>query len=209
MLAKILNGSLSCVRSRATPSRLVYQLATPALILILAAIFGPLLLDEARRSGLQESAFALDLGFASSKPEQDLLEAFRARYAGKFWEFHYEGVPDPGWVPYAVEFPTNLPAGMKLERVMIFYPSFSGGLGLVFSDGKRNLFLLQQPADCPIAFSGLETVSDAVCRYKATRCRIGQYSIMTWISANKRSVILSNLARWEIESTVFSLQYVD
>ena len=98
---------------------------------------------------------------------------------------------------------------MKLSSVMMFHSGLTGSLGLIFTDGERNLCLLQQPAERPVSFSGVTTVDDAVCRYRAIRCRIGQYDVMTWTSLEKRCVLLSNLNRAEIESAVASLRYLD
>jgi hypothetical protein len=98
---------------------------------------------------------------------------------------------------------------MKLSSVMIFHSGLSGSLGLVFTNGRQNLCLLQQTADRPVFFSGVSTVQDAVCRHRATRCRIGQYNVLTWATHRKRCVLLSNLNRAQIESTVASLKYLD
>lgn len=158
-------------------------------------------------SGLNSTVYALDFGFKDPKPGEDLLAAFRARYAGKFREFSHTGAPNASWVPFRFKFPTRLPEGMSLRNVMIFDPRYCGSLGLIFSDGTRNLYLVQQPADRPISLTGLKTTRNEVCKYKSTRCAVGPYRIVTWTAENIRSVLMSNLDTKQIESTMESLQY--
>jgi len=209
MLSRIVACMKHCGDRKGFRKRLAFQLGATAALVLLVAIFGTPFLDVDRQSGLQNRAYALDLGFQPESPGQDLLDAFRRKYVGKFREFRFDGSPDPAWVPFPIEYPTQLPVGMKMSSVMMFHSGLGVSIGLVFSDGERNLCLLQQPADRPVFFSGVTTVKDAVCRYKATRCRIGQYDVVTWTSRNKRCVLLSNLNRAEIESTVASLKYLD
>jgi hypothetical protein len=146
--------------------------------------------------------YALDFGVQPQGSQRDLLSEFRHRYRGKFREFPVKGKPDPAWVPFEFKFPSELPAGMSLKSVMIFDPRYCGSIGLVFTDGTRNLCLVQQPADRPVLFSGLHTTTDEFCKYNATRSRVGEYSMM----GTARSVILSNLDRSQIEATIASLR---
>jgi Putative zinc-finger len=152
------------------------------------------------------AAYALDFGLHPQDSQGDLLSEFRRRYSGKFREFPVKGKPDPSWVPFKFKFPSELPSGMHLKSVMIFDPRFCGSLGLVFTDGTRNLCLVQQPADRPILFSGLKTTTDEFCKYNATHCRVGEYSMVAWTAETIRSVVLSNLDRGQIEATIASLR---
>jgi hypothetical protein len=152
------------------------------------------------------AAYALDFGLHPQDSRADLLSEFRRKYSGKFREFPAKGKPDPAFVPFKFKFPSELPSGMRLKSVMIFDSRFCGSLGLVFSDGTRNLCLVQQPADRPILFSGLETTTDEFCQYNVTHCRVGEYSMIAWTADTIRSVVLSNLDRGQIEATMASLR---
>ena len=76
----------------------------------------------------------------------------------------------------------------------------------MFSDGTRNLCLVQQPADRPVLFSGLNTTTDKFGKHNATRSRVGEYSMIAWTGGSVRSVVLSNLDRGQIEATIASLR---
>ena len=156
--------------------------------------------------GSNSTVHALDFGIEATRADQDLLDKFRARYAGKFREFRHQGPPDPAWVPYSIKSPAYLPPRMQLRTVMIFDPAYCGSLLLNFGDGSRNLYLLQQPADRPISLTGLKTTQSEVCKYNATHSQIGPYSITMWTADETRWVIVSNLTKPEIESVVTSLR---
>lgn len=151
-------------------------------------------------------AYALDFGLHPQDSQDDLLGEFRRRYSGKFREFPAKGKPDPALVPFKFKFPSELPSGMRLKSIMVFDPRFCGSLGLMFTDGTRNLCLVQQPADRPILFSGLKTTTDEFCKYNVTHCRVGEYSMIAWTADTIRSVVLSNLDRGHIEATMASLR---
>ncbi len=159
-------------------------------------------------SGSVNTVYALDFGFDVPAHDEDLLNAFRARYEGKFREFEHHGDPQAGWVPFEFKYPGYLAPGMRLKSVMVFDPKYCGSLGLIFSDGFRNLYLVQQSADHPISLSGMKTTTEEVCKYNATHGTIGPYNLLTWTDDDIRSVLLSNLDRSEIETTVASLKYV-
>jgi hypothetical protein len=152
------------------------------------------------------TAAALDFGIYPQDSQDDLLTEFRRRYSGEFREFPAKGKPDPRLVPFKFKFPSQLPSGMRLKSIMIFDSRFCGSLGLVFTDGTRNLCLVQQPADRPILFSGLKTTTDEFCQYNVTHCRVGDYSMIAWTADSIRSVVLSNLDRGQIEATMASLR---
>jgi hypothetical protein len=152
------------------------------------------------------SVYALDFGLEPARGDENLLNTFRAKYAGKFREFQHQGEIDPSWVPYSVKSPTQLPAGMRLKSVMIFDPKYCGSLVLNFSDGLRNLHLVQQPAERPISLSGLKTTQAEVFKYNATHGAIGAYRLVTWEADAIRSVLISNLGEREIEGVVESLR---
>jgi hypothetical protein len=189
-------------RNRTTPPWLLPIGATAALLFALAFFDTPLRRSFGPLRGT--TAYALDFGLDT--PDDHLLDTFRAKYAGKFREFPHQGPPDPSWVPYAIKYPTQLPERMRLRSVMIFDPRYCGSLVLNFSEGDRNLHLVQQPADRPISLSGLKTTQAEVCKYNATHGAIGSYRVMTWTADNIRSVILSNLDSREIETFVASLR---
>jgi len=100
-----------------------------------------------------------------------------------------------------------LPTDMRLKSVMVFDSRFCGSLGLVYTDGLHNLYLVQQPADRPISLSGVKTTTNEVCKYNATHGQVGKYRVITWTSDEIRSVVLSNLDLPQIESIVSSLQF--
>ena len=128
--------------------------------------------------------YVLDFGVQPQDSPRDLLTEFRHRYSGKFREFPAKGKPDPALVPFEFKFPSELPSGMRLKSVMIFDSRFCGSLGLVFSDGTRNLCLVQQPADRPVLFSGLNTTTDEFCKHNVTRSRVGEYSMIAWTAGH-------------------------
>ena len=192
-------------RKRAMRRWLLPAAAAAAVVLALAFLDSPF-----RRSfrplRSPGTVYALDFGFDSTRADDDLLQAFRSRYAGKFREFAHQGLPDPSWVPYATKYPTQLPPRMRLRSVMVFDPRYCGSLVLNFADGEHNFHLVQQPADRPFSLSGLKTTQAEVCKYNATHAAIGRYSVVTWTADNIRSVIMSNLDKKEIEAIVASLR---
>ena len=157
-------------------------------------------------AGQDESATWQEFGMMKFPTKEDVPDVFRARYAGKFREFTYQGRLDPAWVPFAFKTPSHLPPGMHLKSVMVFDPRFCGSLGLVYSDGVRNLYIFQQPEDKPIALSGLKTTTNEVCKYNATHCQVGEYRVITWTHEKTRFVLLSNLDLPEIETSLASLR---
>ena len=204
MLAAIQSGAVAAPKN--TPFRWVFAVAAVAALLLVAVLVSPALWRTFWPFAGSSTVYALDFGFSHPETREDLLDAFRARYAGKFREFTYQGRLDPAWVPFAFKTASHLPPGMYLKSVMVFDPRFCGSLGLVYTDGVRNLYLLQQPADRPISLSGLKTTTNEVCKYNATHCRIGEYRVITWTHEKIRSVLLSNLDLPQIETVVASLR---
>ncbi len=205
-------GMLAAIQSEAIvapknpPFRWVFAVAAVAALLLVAVLASPALWRTFWPFACTGTVYALDFGFSHPETREDLLDAFRARYAGKFREFTYQGRLDPAWVPFAFKTASHLPPGMYLKSVMVFDPRFCGSLGLVYTDGVRNLYLLQQPAERPISFSGLKTTTNEVCKYNATHCQIGKYRFITWTHEKIRSVLLSNLDLPQIETVVASLR---
>ncbi len=204
MLAAIQSGSI--VAPKNPPLRWVFAVAAVAVLFLVAVLVSPALWRTFWPFAGTSTVYALDFGFSHPETKKDLLDAFRARHAGKFREFTYQGKLDPAWVPFAFKTPSHLPSGMYLKSVMVFDQRFCGSLGLVYTDGVRSLYLLQQPADRPISLSGLKTTTNEVCKYNATHCQIGKYRFITWTHEKIRSVLLSNLDLPQIETVVASLR---
>lgn len=190
-------------------SRILIPMAVAAILLVgLSVLNSSLWKNFPPLNSSNNVVYALDFGFNAPKQDEDLLNALRERYAGKFRELTWEGKPDPNWVPYRIKIPSKLPPRVSLKRAMIFDPRYCGSLALIYSDGSRKLCLVQQPADRPISLSGLKTTTEEVCKYNATHGQFGSYTIITWTADNLRSILISNLNRDEIESTVASLQFL-
>src|SRR5437867_1960969 len=186
--------------------RWLWPLATAATLLLAFALFTSPALKNILPSGNNTTVYALDFGPNLAQSNEDWLNSFRARYAGKFQEFAFEGKLDPNWVPFRFKHASILPTDMRLKSVMVFDSRFCGSLGLVYTDGLHNLYLVQQPADRPISLSGVKTTTNEVCKYNATHGQVGKYRVITWTSDNIRSVLLSNLDLPQIESIVSSLK---
>ncbi len=148
----------------------------------------------------------LDLGTGGER--RDALDLFRARYSARFREFPCHGVPDPGWVAFDYKFPSRVPGQMTLKSVLVFDPGCCGAVGLVYAGERRNLWLLQQPADRPMTLAGFNMDRGLVCRHGAAHGTVGRYGVDTWTADGLRYVLLSDLPHQEIEAVVASLRYV-
>jgi hypothetical protein len=206
MLASIQAMDRAGIPQQQAGPRWLLPAVSTAILLLAFAVFSSPTMRNFWPFGKNSTVHALDFG-PSTQAEDDLLNIFRARYAGKFQEFPFEGKLERDWVPFRFKYASKLPAGMGLKSVMLFDPRFCGSLGLVYTDGLRNLYLVQQPADRPISLSGIKTTTNDVCKYNATHGQVGKYTVITWTSDNIRSVLLSNLDRPQIESIVSSLKY--
>src|SRR6266498_3473099 len=93
-------------QSQAGPRWLLPAVST-AVLLLTFAIFNSPTMRNFWPFGKNSTVHALDFGPNATQADDDLLNIFRARYAGKFQEFPYDGKLDHNWVPFRFKHASN------------------------------------------------------------------------------------------------------
>ena len=107
--------------------------------------------------------------------------------------------------PFAVQYPTWLPEGMVLRRVIRYRTPRYEGVGFVFVGYGKRLCLFQQPRRLGVATSGKRTSETRICGRKCTWIDGDQVQLYRWMNLDFCFVVATNLAKHEVESVVEAL----
>jgi hypothetical protein len=108
--------------------------------------------------------------------------------------------------PFAVQYPTWLPEGMVLRRVIQYRTPHYEGVGFVFGGNGKRFCLFQQPRRLAVTTSGKRTAEIRICGRRCTWIDGDQVQLYRWMNRNFCFVIATNLMKHEVEAVVDSLR---
>ncbi len=108
--------------------------------------------------------------------------------------------------PFAVQYPTWLPEGMVLRRVIRYRTPRYEGVGLVFAGYGKRFCLFQQPRKLGVVISGQRTAETRICGRRSTWIDGDQVELYRWTTRGLCFVVATNLEKHEVEAVVDSLR---
>ena len=107
--------------------------------------------------------------------------------------------------PFAVQYPSWLPEGMVLERVVRYRTALAEGIGLIFAGHEKKFCIFQQPRRLGVAAPGRHTSSTRICGQKCTRIESDRVQLFNWTNGRYCFVVATNISKDEVEAVVNSL----
>jgi len=107
--------------------------------------------------------------------------------------------------PFALQYPSWLPQGMVLKRIIRYRTARAEGIGLIFTANGKEICIFQQPRNLGVRAAGRRTSTTTLCGHTCTRIEGDRVQLFNWIRDEYCFVVATNLPKAEVERVVDSL----
>lgn len=107
--------------------------------------------------------------------------------------------------PFPVQYPSWLPEGVVLQRVVRYRTAVAEGIGLIFAGRGKEFCIFQQPRRLEVRASGRHTSTTKICGQMCTRIDTDRAQLFNWTRGGFCFVVATNLPKDEVEAVVNSL----